>query len=311
MSVETYYTVLRVGENASQAEIKGAYRELIRQVHPDSVPNASAYWRQVAEEKTKEVNEAYSILSDVSKRRDYDKLLAELRNRTKPQARPAPTPAPRTRSTYRPPMFSYCSACGTVLYASGYCPTCEWFARPSNTPPSKPKQPRPRPAYERVFRFYAFVVGAGVAVGLLRIIWVAWVAFLCSTVLALLCRQKKLRAMPHFLTMPHFLWSCLAVSAVSGCFVAVHYAYPDQGGNTTPAAYERSSVPSRRTQTVYESDYSNAPCSIGQPVTVIDYQPCKPLESEQKIPTLDAHSSPASKTPPRGTRTSGTLTTSK
>lgn len=307
MSVETYYTVLRVGEKASQAEIKAAYRELIRQVHPDSVPNASAYWRQVAEEKTKEVNEAYSILSDVSKRRDYDKLLAELRNRTKPQPRPAPTPAPRTRSTYRPPMFAYCSACGTVLYASGYCPTCEWFARPSNTPPSKPKQPRPRPAYERVFRFYAFLVGAGVAFGLLRIIWVAWVAFLCSTVLALLCRQKKFRAMPHFLTMPHFLWSCLAISAVSGCFLAVDYAFPEQRGNAAPAAYEGSSV-----QSSYESEHSNAPCGIGQPpVTFIDNRPCKPLEVEQGTPTLDVHRSPAPKTSPRRPRTTGTLTTSK
>ena len=99
MSFETYYDVLGVSEAASQEEIKAAYRELVRQVHPDSLPNASPYWKQAAEEKTKEINEAYDVLSNVSKRREYDRLIAEARQGTMgSQKPPSPTtqqPAPQ------------------------------------------------------------------------------------------------------------------------------------------------------------------------------------------------------------------------
>jgi hypothetical protein len=77
--LDTYYTVLGVPEKATQEEIKAAYKELIKQVHPDAVPNASLYWKQVAEEKSKEVTEAYRILSNAAQRSLYDKNLAELR----------------------------------------------------------------------------------------------------------------------------------------------------------------------------------------------------------------------------------------
>ncbi|SRR5581483_7025920 len=74
---ETYYTVLGVPRSATAAEIKAAYRELMRQVHPDAVPNASPYWKKLAEEKAKEINEAYQVLSHSAKRRQYDQLLDE------------------------------------------------------------------------------------------------------------------------------------------------------------------------------------------------------------------------------------------
>ncbi len=72
---ETYYTVLDVSRTASATEIKTAYRELMRQVHPDAVPNASPYWKKEAEEKSKEINEAYQVLSNPGKRRLYDQQL--------------------------------------------------------------------------------------------------------------------------------------------------------------------------------------------------------------------------------------------
>jgi len=53
--LDTYYTVLGISETATQKEIKAAYRELMKQVHPDAVPKASPYWKQQAEEKSKEV----------------------------------------------------------------------------------------------------------------------------------------------------------------------------------------------------------------------------------------------------------------
>jgi len=79
MSEDTYYTVLGIPETATQEEVKRAYRELIRQVHPDSVPNASAYWKRASEEKSKELNEAYRVLFNPSHRAAYDKQLASFR----------------------------------------------------------------------------------------------------------------------------------------------------------------------------------------------------------------------------------------
>lgn len=63
-----YYEVLGVQRNAAQTDIKKAYRNLARKYHPDvsDVPNA--------EDKFKEINEAYEILSDADKRATYDRF---------------------------------------------------------------------------------------------------------------------------------------------------------------------------------------------------------------------------------------------
>jgi molecular chaperone DnaJ len=62
-----YYQVLGVQKNASQTEIRKAYRKLARQHHPDLNQSADA------EERFKELNEAYEILSDDQKRATYDR----------------------------------------------------------------------------------------------------------------------------------------------------------------------------------------------------------------------------------------------
>ncbi len=65
---KSLYATLEVSENASKDEIKKAYRRLARKYHPDVNKEASA------EEKFKEVNAAYEVLSDESKRRQYDQM---------------------------------------------------------------------------------------------------------------------------------------------------------------------------------------------------------------------------------------------
>jgi molecular chaperone DnaJ len=62
-----YYAALGVSKDASQAEIKKAYRKLARELHPDKNPGDAK-----AESRFKEVSEAYGVLSDETRRREYD-----------------------------------------------------------------------------------------------------------------------------------------------------------------------------------------------------------------------------------------------
>ncbi len=64
-----YYEVLGVARGASEDDIRKSFRKLARQYHPDVAKDKKA-----AEEKFKEINEAYEVLSDPDKRRKYDEL---------------------------------------------------------------------------------------------------------------------------------------------------------------------------------------------------------------------------------------------
>jgi DnaJ-class molecular chaperone len=70
MNFKDYYAVLGVAKNAQEKDIKSAYRKLARKWHPDANPNN----QKEAEEKFKEISEAYEVLGDPEKRKKYDVL---------------------------------------------------------------------------------------------------------------------------------------------------------------------------------------------------------------------------------------------
>jgi curved DNA-binding protein len=77
MEYRDYYKVLGVDRNATEDEIKRSYRKLALEHHPDRNPGNKS-----AEDKFKEINEAYQVLSDPEKKSRYDQLGASYKNYT-------------------------------------------------------------------------------------------------------------------------------------------------------------------------------------------------------------------------------------
>ena len=104
MAKQDYYQTLGVARNASEADIKKAYRRLAMKHHPDRNPD------KASEAKFKEVNEAYAILSDAQKRAAYDQFghagvdSSAAAGGTRPRWNGRCSPAPGWRRP-RPPVW--------------------------------------------------------------------------------------------------------------------------------------------------------------------------------------------------------------
>ena len=98
-----YYEVLGVQRDCTPEQLKASYRKLAMQFHPDRNDGD-----KVAEEKFKEVGEAYSVLSDPQKRQRYDAY-----------GHVADGAARRTSATSRSTLHSISSTCSSVAVAGG------------------------------------------------------------------------------------------------------------------------------------------------------------------------------------------------
>lgn len=83
MDYKDYYQILGVSRNADEKEIKRSFRKLAQQYHPDKNPGNAE-----AERKFKEINEAYTVLSDADKRQKYDRFGSQWEQYTRAGGRP-------------------------------------------------------------------------------------------------------------------------------------------------------------------------------------------------------------------------------
>ena len=113
--MKDYYKILEVEPKATIEQIKSQHRFLIHAWHPDKFPNGEL--KDKAEEKIREINEAYSIIGDPIKRESYDRTLRSYTSTPPPsiqQTYSQPYPQPRQNPSNSQPQ-QRCESCGLPI----------------------------------------------------------------------------------------------------------------------------------------------------------------------------------------------------
>lgn len=109
MTDKTYYDIIEISPNATQEEIKEAYRVVASVWHPDRFQHGTKQWER-ANEKLKQINEAYAVLKDSQKRAEYDRLLTQQRRSTEAQPPSSPRFTPEQERIIERNRERYCQA---------------------------------------------------------------------------------------------------------------------------------------------------------------------------------------------------------
>ena len=104
MDYKDYYSILGIARDADGDEIRSAYRKMARIHHPDVNADKAA-----ATERFKDINEAYTVLSDADKRRRYDQINTSYEQMRRASARPSATTSQR-RASNASSSYSYTSS---------------------------------------------------------------------------------------------------------------------------------------------------------------------------------------------------------
>ena len=129
---QDHYSVLGIAPSGDQAEIRAAYRALMRKFHPDADPGSEAA------ERAREINAAYNVLGSPEKRAAYDETLSESRTIRFDPVTASAVPAPvRTRVAAAGAMLIAVLAAGMIgyaIYPSAFSPLAtgkEWVIEPA------------------------------------------------------------------------------------------------------------------------------------------------------------------------------------
>ena len=150
-----FYKVLGVAKDASADEIKKAYRKLARANHPDSHPGDKA-----AEERFKAIAEAYDVVGDTEKRKQYDEMRVRVRGRLRSvrhhRSRPGRRASVRRQRPVRPdPAVVAVPAAVASATSSARCSAAAAAGRgppgprPAAAPTSRPRRPSASPRRSR------------------------------------------------------------------------------------------------------------------------------------------------------------------
>ena len=101
MMLKDYYEILGVNQKASAEEIREAYKKLAKAFHPDKHQGDTFFT-----DKFKSLQEAYNILSDTNKRRDYDNQLVSQMNKSAAQSAPSSSSERTSTGESAPPSTS-------------------------------------------------------------------------------------------------------------------------------------------------------------------------------------------------------------
>ena len=134
---KTYYDVLGISVQASHDTIRSAFRRKAQVVHPDKIqsqtaaldPYAAQRLKEALEQDFRELKEAYDVLTDARKKKEYDELLKQMHAASAGQKGSSQQSASshQTSSTpphsQAPPSPSFCTTCGSHLSGNS-CPVC-------------------------------------------------------------------------------------------------------------------------------------------------------------------------------------------